>query len=133
MSICEAGRNASTPMLTIRPPLTTDLTLPLIRPSPAKTLRDLVPVLAIRGLLLREHDHAFLVLEPLEEHFHFVADFERLDVVEFGRRDDAFGLVTDVHQHFAWPNLQNASLDDAAFFEVAHRLREQILHLQHIR
>ena len=33
-----AGRKASTPMLTIRPPLTTDLTLPLMRPSPSKTL-----------------------------------------------------------------------------------------------
>ena len=70
-------------MFTIRPPLTTDFTLPLIRPSPAKTLRDLVPVLAIGRFLLREHDHAFVVLEALEQHFHFVADFERLDVFEF--------------------------------------------------
>ena len=98
-----------------------------------KNLGDLVPVLTIGGLLLREDDHAFVVLEALEEHFDFVADFERLNVVELRRRDDALGLVTDVHEDFARPNLQNAPLDDAAFFEVAHRLRHQILHLQHKR
>ena len=111
-------------MLTIRPPLTTDFTLPLIKPSPAKTLRDLVPVLAVGGFLLGEHDHAFVVFEALEEHFHFVAHFHRLDVLEFRRRNDAFGFVADVDQHFARADLQNASFDDAAFFEVAHRLRE---------
>ena len=38
MSICEPGRNASTPMLTVRPPLTTALTLPLMSPPSWKTL-----------------------------------------------------------------------------------------------
>ena len=54
-----------------------------------KNAGDLVPVLAISGFLFREHDHAFVVLEALEQHFHFVADFKRIDVVEFRRRNDA--------------------------------------------
>ena len=45
--------------------------------------RDLVPVLAISRFLLRENDHAFVVFEALEEHFHFVADFEGIDVFKF--------------------------------------------------
>ena len=131
MSICDAGKNASTPMFTIRPPLTTDFTLPLIRPSPSKTLHDLVPVLPISGFLLREDDHAFVVFEPLEEHFHFVAHFERLDVVEFRYRNDALGLVSDIDQDFARTNFQYASLDDASLAEIRHRLRHHILHLHH--
>ena len=31
---------------------------------------------------------------------HFIADFDRLDVVEFVPGDDAFALVTDVDQDF---------------------------------
>src|SRR6478735_1086450 len=98
-----------------------------------KNLGDLVPVLTIGGFLLREHNHAFVILEALEEHLHFVAYFERLNVVELRRRDYALGLVTDIHKDLPRPNLQNAPLHDAAFFEVAHRLRHQILHLQHKR
>ena len=109
------------------------LDLALDQAVAGKDLRDLVPVLAIGGFLLREDDHAFVVFEAFEEHFHFVADFERLDVVKLRCRNDALRLVTDVDEHFAWPNLQNAPFDDAAFFEVAHRLRHQILHLQHKR
>ncbi len=37
---------------------------------------DLVPVLAVGGLFLREDDHALVVFEALEEHFDFVADFQ---------------------------------------------------------
>ena len=125
MSICEPGRKASTPMLTIRPPLTTALTLPLMRPPSSKTCGDLVPVLLVRGLLLGEDDHAFVVFEALEEDFDFVADFERLDVIKFAAGDDAFALVADVHQDFAGADFEDASFDDAAFFEVAHRLRHQ--------
>src|SRR5436190_20909368 len=45
---------------------------------------DLVPILAIRGLLLGKDDHAFVVFEPLQENFHFVAYFHGLDVLELG-------------------------------------------------
>ncbi len=94
-------------------------------------LGDLVPILAISGFLLREDDHAFVVFEAFEEHFDFVADFERIDVVKLCRRNDAFRLVTDINEHFAGANFQDASLHNAALLEVAHRLRDQILHLQH--
>src|SRR5213082_1550140 len=115
MSICDAGKNASTPMFTMRPPLTTDFTLPLIRPSPAKTC-DLVPILPVSGFLLGENDHAFIVFEALEEHFHFVADFHRFDVLELGGGNDALRFVADIDQDFSRANLENASFDDATFF-----------------
>ena len=96
-------------------------------------LRDLVPILPISGLLLRENDHAFIIFEALEENFDFVAHFHGLDVFKFVRGDNALRFVADIDQDFARANFQNASFDDAAFFEVADRLREQILHLQHKR
>ena len=46
---------------------------------------DLVPVLPVGGLLLREDDHALVVFETLEEDFDFVADFDVVDVIEFAR------------------------------------------------
>ena len=79
-----------------------------------KHARDLVPVLAIGGFLLREHDHAFVVLEALEQHIDFVADFEVFDVLKFAERNDAFGFVTDVDQHFARSHFQNSSFNDAS-------------------
>ena len=119
MSICEPGRNASTPMLTVRPPLTTALTLPLMRPLVLEDLDDLVPVLVVGGLLLGEDDHALVVFEALEEHFDFVADLEVFDVIEFAQGDDALGFVADVHEDFARADFEDASFDDAALFELA--------------
>ena len=98
-----------------------------------KDLGNLVPILAIGSLFLRKDDHALVVLETLEKHFNLIPHFERLDVVELRRRDHALRLVADIHEHFAWPDFQNAPLHNAAFFEVGHRLRHHILHLQHKR
>src|SRR6266487_6160856 len=86
-----------------------------------KNARDLVPILAIRGFLLRENDHAFVVFESFEEHVYFITNFEILDVLKLGDRNPALGFVTDIYQHFAWTNFQYASLDDTAFTEVRHR------------
>ncbi len=94
--------------------------------------RDLVPILAIGRFLLRKHDHAFVVLEPLEQHVDFVTDFEILDVLEFRQRNNAFRFVTDIDQHFAWSHFQNSSFDNRALPEIRHRLRHHILHLHHI-
>jgi hypothetical protein len=44
---------------------------------------NLVPVLTVRSFFLRKNDHAFLVLKPFQEHVHFVAYFQRLDVIKF--------------------------------------------------
>src|SRR5213079_2839110 len=96
-----------------------------------KNTRDLVPILAIRGFLLRENDHAFVVFEPLEEHVYFITDLEILDVLKLGDRNPALGFVTDIYQHFAWTNFQYPSLDDAPFAEIRHRFRHYILHLHH--
>ena len=50
---------------------------------------DLVPVLFVGGFFLGDDDHAFVILEFLEEDFDFIADLD-VFVFEFGRRDDAF-------------------------------------------
>ena len=92
---------------------------------------DFVPVLAVGGFLLRKNDHAFFVLQPLQEHLHFVADFQRIGILKFGQRNNALGFVLDIDQDFARANLQNCSLDDASFAEVLHRLRHHVLHLHH--
>ena len=119
MSICEPGRNASTPMLTMRPPLTTALTLPLTRPPSLQTLRILSQFCLRLGLFLGEDDHAFLVFEAFDEDFDFVADFEVFDVFEFVGGDDAFGFVADVHEHFAGTDFEDAAFNDAALAELA--------------
>ena len=76
MSICEAGRKASTPTLTVRPPLTTALTLPLIRPSPLKTETIFSQFWRAAAFSLERNDHALVVFEPFEKHLDFVADFD---------------------------------------------------------
>ena len=98
---------------------------------PFENMHDLVPVLAVSGFFLREHDHALVVFEPLEQHVHLVAHFGRVDVIKFRYRNDALGFVSDVDQHFARANFQYSSLDDASLAEVRHRLRHHILHLHH--
>ena len=128
MSIWLPGRNASTPMLTMRPPLTTLLTLPLMRPSPWNTLDDLLPILAVERLFAGEDDHALVVFEPFEEHVDLIADVHVVEVVEFGERDDTLRLVADVHEGFARAEFEDVAFDDGAFAEVAHRLRNEFLH-----
>ena len=89
-----------------------------------KNAGDLVPVLTIGGLFLRKHDHAFIILETLEQYFHFVAYFHRCHVLELRRWNNALGFITDIDQHLAGANFQNPPFDDASFLKVAHRLRE---------
>ena len=96
-----------------------------------ENMHNFVPVLAVSGFFLREHDHALVVFEPLEQHVHFVAHFERIDIIKFRSRNDALGFVSDVNQHLARANFKYASLDDAPLAEVRHRLRHHILHLHH--
>ncbi len=92
---------------------------------------DLVPVLSVGGFFLREHDHSLVIFEPLEEHFDFVANLQILHVVKFGERNDAFGFVADVHEHFARTDFQDAAFNDAAFFEIAKTFRDQLFHFDH--
>ena len=110
MSICDAGRNASTPMLTSRPPLTTALTLPLMVPPSLQMVRMLVPVLLELGFFLGEDDHAFFVFEFFDQDIDFIADFDGFDVVEFIAGDDAFAFVADVHEDFLGADFDDRSL-----------------------
>src|SRR6266567_282588 len=41
---------------------------------------DFVPVLAVGGFFLRQNDHAFFVFQPLQEHVHLVAHFQRIGI-----------------------------------------------------
>ncbi len=92
---------------------------------------DFLPVLFIGGLLFGENDHAFVIFEAAQKHFDFVANLEIIDVVKFARGDDTFALVANVDEHFAVADLKDTAFDDAAFFKIAHRLRDQVLHFNH--
>src|SRR5205823_10787651 len=96
-----------------------------------ENVNDLVPVLAVSCFLLREHHHAFFVLQPLQENVHLVTNLQRLGIFKFAQRNDALGFISDIDEHFAWTNFQNLPFDDASFPEVRHRLRHHVLHLNH--
>ncbi len=118
-------------MLTVRPPLTTARDLALDEAVALENFDDLFPVLLVGGFFLGEDDHALVVFEALQEHFDFVADLEFVDVLELGRGDDALGFVADIDQHFARPDFQDVAFYDTALFEIAKRLRDQLLHFNH--
>src|SRR4030095_407337 len=96
-----------------------------------KNFHDLVPFLAVACFLLREHAHAFFVLQPLQENIDLVANLERLGIFKFAQRNDTLGFISDIDEHFAWTNFQNLPFNDASFPEVRHRLRHYVLHLNH--
>src|SRR4029450_13344010 len=92
---------------------------------------DLIPILAVSGFLLRQNNHAFFVFQPLQKHVHLVADLEGINIIKFCQWNDALRFVSDIDQHFARANFQNASLDDASLTEIRHRLGHYILHVNH--
>src|SRR5204863_9134792 len=85
-------------------------------------LLDFVPDLHLLGFFAREHDVAFAVFGPLEQHVH---DIARLDchlavlVEEFADLNDPFGLVADVDDHFGRGHLENRPLDDLTFRDIS--------------
>ena len=85
-------------------------------------LLDLVPNLHLLGFFAREDDVAFAIFRTLEKHVHDVAGLDRdftVLVQEFVDRDDAFRFVPDVDNDFRRGHLENRSLDDFAFRDVA--------------
>ena len=90
MSICEAGQESLHADVHHQAAFDDGLHLAFDQAVARKNARDLVPILAVSGLLLRENDHALIVLKAFEEHFDFIADFHRVDVLELVRGDDAF-------------------------------------------
>jgi len=90
------GRNASTPIRsTTTPPLIFFTSVPDTASS-FSWLRGSAPDPHEVGLLLREDDRAFLILEMLEEHLDHVPFFERARVLELVDRHGAFRLEADV-------------------------------------
>src|SRR4029077_12100754 len=65
-----------------------------------KNVNDLVPVLAVSCFLLREHYHAFSVLNSLQENGHLVANLQLLGIFKFAQRNDALGFISDIDEHF---------------------------------
>ena len=91
MSICDAGQKRFDADVHHQAAFDDGFHLALDQAVAGKNARDLVPVLTISRFLFRKHDHAFVVLEALEQHFHFVANLKRIDVFEFRRGNDALG------------------------------------------
>ncbi len=84
-------------------------------------LLDLVPDLHLLGFFAREDDVAFAVFRALEQHVDDVAGLNgdlAVLVEELVDRDDAFGFVADVDDHFRRGHLENRPLDDLTFRDV---------------
>ena len=87
-------------------------------------LLDGAPGALVLCALLGQDQAAFFVLLGEDQGFDQVADGHNLigvDVVldgEFTRRDDTFGLVTDVEQNLVPVHLDDGPLDDVAIVEV---------------
>ncbi len=85
-------------------------------------LLDLVPDLHLLRFFAREDDVAVAIFGALEQHVDDVAGFDG-DlaglVQELRNRDDAFGLVADVDDHFRRGHLEHGALDDLAFRDVS--------------
>src|SRR2546422_284660 len=82
------------------------------------------------GLLLREDDCAFLILEMLEEDLDYVPFFERTRVLELVDRDSTLGLEPHVQDDGGVRHTQHFRLDDFAFFDVRERPFVQLRHLR---
>ncbi len=116
-----AGQECSTPTLSMRPPLTTALTLPLTSP-PLLKIWTIFSQFCFWAAFSLERTTMLVVLEALEEHFDFAADFERFAVFKFAEADDALGLVADVDEDLVGALLQHLAFDDASFGKRLHRL-----------
>src|SRR6266446_6316058 len=73
------------------------------------------------GLLLRQDDGAFLVLEVLEEDFDLVALFEALGILELVDWHHAFRLEADVENDGGVGHPQHLRFDDFAFLDIRER------------
>src|SRR5438105_956303 len=82
---------------------------------------DLLPDAHEVGLLLRQDDGAFLVLEVLEEDLDLVAFLQTLRILEFVDRDRAFGLEADVENDGGVGHAQHFRFDDFTFFDIRER------------
>ncbi len=90
-------------------------------------LLDGAPGTLVLSALLRQDQSTFFVLLGEDESLDRIShgdDLIGVDVVldgELTRRDDAFGLVTDVEQNLVAVDLDDGSFDDVAIVEVLDR------------
>src|SRR2546426_1148239 len=82
------------------------------------------------GLLLREDDRAFLILEMLEEDLDHVPFFEGARVLELVDRHGAFRLEADVEDDGGVGHAQYLRFDDLPLFDVGERPLVQLRHLR---
>src|SRR5688572_10663124 len=82
------------------------------------------------GLLLRENDRAFLILEMLEEDLDLVAFLEALRVLELVDRHRAFRLEADVEDDGGVGHAEHLRFDDFAFFDIRQRPFVQLGHFR---
>src|SRR5881392_3625341 len=81
------------------------------------------------GLLLREDDRAFLVLQMLEEDLDLVPFLQGLGVLELVDRHRAFRLEPDVENDGGVGHAQHLGFDDLALLNVGERPLVQLRHL----
>src|SRR2546427_5007596 len=82
------------------------------------------------GLLLREDDCAFLILEVLEEYLDLVPFLERARVLELVDRHGAFRLESDVENDGGVGHAEYLRFDDLALFDIGERPLVQLRHLR---
>ena len=109
-SICDAGRNASTPTLTTRPPLTMDLTLPVMRPPSLQIVRILSQFFLNSAFSCERTTVPSLFSSFSMSTSISSPTLTALVSMKFDGGDDAFAFVADVHQDFL-----GADFDDFAF------------------
>ena len=81
------------------------------------------------GPFAREDELAVLVLNAFEKHFNLVADLQFVPVLEFRERDRPFRFEADIHRHVGVADVDDASLDDLPFRDLAQR---PLIHLHQI-
>ncbi len=113
MSTCEPGRNFHSDVHH-ETALDDALHLALHETTGLGHFDNLVPVLLVGGLLLGENHHALVILEALQEDFHFVPRF-KFFVFKFGRRNHALRFVTNVHDHDLRSDIEDGSVDNRSF------------------
>ena len=90
---------------------------------------DLLPDPHEVGLLLREDDRAFLVLQVLEEDLDLIALLERLRVLELVEGHRALGLEPDVEDDGILGDAEDLGLDDLSFDDLRHGA---LVHREHL-
>src|SRR5690606_11824496 len=90
---------------------------------------NILPVLLLLRLVVRDDRVALLVLDLLDEHLDLGADLKFTEIDELVGGDDAFGLAADVDDNLVLADFGDGARDDRALLEEAKgRLRKQFFH-----